>query len=460
MRAFTHGTVIDTITGSELPDYTVLVNRGLIATVGPTSQVDIPEQATVVDATGKYLIPGLADMHIHSDEDDRIDPPLQVVSGVTLVREMWGKAYHHDWRRRVDDGTLLGPQWVIGSKLIDGVPSLWSDIPGGHEADLITIRNVEEVRRAVGQAQDSGADFLKVYSRVPAELYPVLLDEAARRDIPVMGHRPDRVQLTDVIERGQRSLEHVHALWPAMSRNAESLEQAMAEIAPKPGDGVLYTDWFQQLNEVEWNAANTYSPYAAKDIFERMVANDVAYTPTLVMHRLLDNPASARMQDDRMRYVASETRDFWPVVLDMIYTRGRTADEGAKRLLLFEWRLHAVAAMAAAGVRILAGTDLGTGFLYPGFALHEELELFARAGLSPLRALQTATIEPARFLGKDHERGSIRPDNVADLVILNANPLDDIRNTQRIHSVMVRGRYLGPDDRRRILDEVAAAAAE
>lgn len=459
MWAFIHGTVIDTVTGATRPDSTVLVDGDAIVAVGPSSQVTVPDQASVVDVTGTYLIPGLADMHVHSDERDRIDPPLQVANGVTLVREMWGKPYHHDWRRRVEAGTLLGPRWVIGSKLVDGSPSLWSDMPTDQE-DLVVIDTPDEARRAVAEAKDGEADFVKVYSRVSAEAYRALMDEANRRNIAVMGHRPDTVPLTETLDAGQRSLEHMHALWPATSRNADELEAAMARLDPKAARGMLYSDWFRQLNEVEWEAFHSYSPFAAKAVFDRMVAQDVAYTPTLVMHRTLDNPGLARVDDPRMRYMPAETLEFWPMVVEHFYTADRTTDEAAKRLLLFESRLRTVGAMADAGVRILAGTDLGTGFLYPGFSLHDELELLVRAGLDPLRALQAATVEPARFLGREHQSGSIRPDNVADLVVLDDNPLVDIRNTQRIHAVMAGGRYLGPDDRRRVLEEVAAAAAE
>ncbi|WP_017587689.1 amidohydrolase family protein [Nocardiopsis ganjiahuensis] len=455
MRAYTHATVIDATGTPPLPDHTVLVENGVITAVGPTATTSVPESAEVVDLTGRYLIPGLTDAHTHSNGDERIAPALHVLNGVTAVREMWGSDEQRGFRDRMDAGTSLGPRWTIAGNLIDGAPSLWDDAPGPQAPTVVA--NPREARRAVNQSKDEGADFVKIYSRLDADSYHAILDEARRLDIPVAGHRSDHVPLLEQIESGQRSFEHVHGLWPALSRDAEAMEAAMDRIRLQPD--TYYSSWFQQVNEVEWEAANTYGPAESASVFERMVANEVAYCPTLFMHKNLDLPERVRLTDPRMRYMTPDTAQIWSYVLDSMYLKGRSADEAAKRRVLFELRRAVVSAMDEAGVRILAGTDTQTVGVIPGFALHEELEQMVEAGLTPLRALQTATLEPARFLGREAWSGTVEPGRVADLLVLDADPLADIRNTTRIHSVVTRGRHIGPEERTALLAEVEKAAS-
>ncbi|GAA0975723.1 amidohydrolase family protein [Nocardiopsis tropica] len=457
MQAYTHVTVIDSTGGPSAPDRTVLVEDGVITAVGRTAEVPVPETASVVDLTGKYLIPGLADMHVHSDiEDERIIPALYLANGVTTVREMWGGPRVHDWRRRIGAGTMSGPRWVVGGNLVDGSPSLWEDIPG--PAAPTVVKGAQDARRAVGETRDAGADFVKVYSRLDRESYLALMEEARRQDIPVVGHRSDLVPFVEQVELGQRSFEHVHGLWPALSRDAAEMEASMARISLEPD--TYYSSWFRQINEVEWESVNSYDSAAAASVFGRLAANDVALCPTLVMHEKVDLPERAGLEDPRLRYLPPYMREMWKYVLEQVYTRGRSAAEGALRRDLFERRRETVVAMDAAGVRLLAGTDPLTPGVLPGFGLHDELELLVRSGLSPARVLRIATLEAARFLGREQWSGTVREGRAADLVVLDADPLADIRNTTRIHAVVVAGRFIGPGERQALLDTAERAAAD
>ncbi|SDH27774.1 Amidohydrolase family protein [Sinosporangium album] len=457
--ALTHVTVIDVTGGPSQPDQTVLVVDGTIAAVGPEPHVVIPPGARIHDLSGRHVLPGLTDMHVHSEsagDDERHFPAVYIANGVTTVREMWGKPYLHEWRRRTSAGEMLGPRSFIAGPIVDGSPALWEDVP--IDAPITTVTTEAEARRAVSAARDGGADFVKVYSRLEREPYFALLREAARQDMTVVGHRSDRVPLAEQIGSGQRSFEHVHGLWPATSDDVERLEAAMARISPQPG--FYYADWFRRINEVEWESVGRYSPASAAALFERMVAEDVAYCPTLTMHAAVDLPEWMRLDDERLAYMTPDTPAIWSFVRDQIFHGGgRSADEAAKRRMLFDHRRAAVAAMDEAGVRLLAGTDAVTPGLFPGFALHDELEFMVGAGLTPMRALQTATLEPARFLGCERTSGTVEPGKAADLVILSADPLADIRNTRRIHAVVAAGRYVGPDERRRLLETAADIAA-
>lgn len=456
MRAYTHATVIDATGAPPLRDHTVLVRDGVITTVAPTSVTPVPEGAEVVDLTGRYLLPGLTDAHTHSNGADRVIPALYVLNGVTAVREMWGSDELRRLRDRVEAGDLLGPRWTMAGNLIDGAPSLWDDAPNPEPPTVVA--NAREARRAVHESRDAGADFVKVYSRLDAECYHAIIDEARRLDLPVAGHRSDHVPLVEQIESGQRSFEHVHGLWPSLSRNPEAMEAAMARIRLEPD--TYYSSWFHQVTEVEWEAAHTQGPAESASVFARMAANEVAYCPTLAMHQALDLPERVRLTDPRLRYMPPDTTTMWEYVLESMYLKGRGTEESARRRVLFELRRAAVAAMDDAGVRLLAGTDPQTPGVLPGFGLHEELELMVGAGLSPLRALQTATVEPARFLGRESWSGTVEPGRVADLLVLDADPLADIRNTTRIHAVVIRGRHIGPEERASLLAGVETAAAE
>jgi imidazolonepropionase-like amidohydrolase len=450
-------TVVD-VAGSRLrPDTTVLVRGERIITVGRRDEVGIPHGAAVVELPGKYVIPGLWDMHTHSFGSDRISPALYVAAGVTSVREMAGTPLIHQWRDRIQSGRLLGPRWTIASTIIDGNPSLLTE-PGEDPPGAIVVTNAAEARRAVRQAKRvEGADFVKVYSRLSPEAYAALADEARRQRIPFAGHCPDLVPITRAIHAGQRSIEHLHTLWLATSSRQVQVREALNKLTIIPGD---YGSWFRQLHPIEWLAATNYDPGRAADIFARLRRQQIRIAPTLVMHHVLDKPEDAPVHDARLKYVPAETQQWWQWALEHLYKASRSPEEMAQQRELFERRLRFVNAMQRAGVPLLAGSDTGTPYSFPGFTLHDELALLVQAGLTPLKALRSATLEPARFLGVQDSLGTVDHGKLADLVVLDANPLADITNTKRIHSLLVRGQLITPEHRARILADVEAAAKE
>lgn len=451
IQAYVGATVIDATGAPPRPDQTVVVVDRMIAAVGPASQVPVPAGARLHDVRGKHLIPGLTDMHVHSEsetEDPRHFASLYAANGVTAVREMWGRPVLHQIRRQVKAGEMVGPRMTIASPLLDGAPALWSDVP---DAPVLPITSPKQARRAVAESIETGADFIKVYSRLPPDAYREIIAEAGRRDIVVAGHRSDNVPFGEQIESGQRSFEHLFGgLWPAASPDVERLEAAMAGIETSPEFHL--GSWLKQVSAIESDAVASYDHGRASAVFDRLVAAEVACTPTLVVHAVIDRPESIRLDDDRMDYLVPQTPQSWDFLRTHIYCGGgRSSQEAARQRELLDFRRATVGAMEQAGVRLLAGTDsVGPG-LFPGFSLHAELEELVASGLTPLRALQCATLEPARYLGREHWSGTVEAGRVADLVIVDADPLVDIRNTQRIHAVMVDGRHLGPEDRASLL---------
>jgi imidazolonepropionase-like amidohydrolase len=453
--AITDVTVVDVIDGRSQAGQTVLITGDRIDRIGPSAQIPVPEGFRVVDGAGRFLIPGLADMHVHDSGNEQIDGPMMIANGVTTGRVMWGTPHLHDWRRRIESGERLGPRWVIASLLVDGGPSLWEDAPVDQEYIVATTE--AEGRAAVRRSKEEGADFVKVYSRLTPETLRGIADEAAELEIPFAGHLPDAVAMEDAIDWGQRSFEHMHRFGPETSRHSERLQQAMAKV--EPDWNPLYSSWFQQIERIEWEAANTHSAHRAARLFDRVAAAGAAVCPTLVLHRVLERPDSVDPRDHRLRYLPSDMAQFYEYIVDDFYAGHRTPEEGFQARVLFQWRLETVASLEAAGVRLLAGTDTMTGYVFPGFSLHEELGLLVTAGLSPLRALQAATIEPARFLGLDQHQGSVAEGKVADLVLVDQDPLADVAHTKGIRAVVARGRLLDRPALDGLLAEVREAAA-
>lgn len=451
--AITGVTVVDVARGRSRPRSTVLVRGDRIIEVGPAGEVRVPPHATVVPGAGKFLVPGLADMHVHSVPLERTFPPLYLANGVTTVREMGGNPDAVTYRDRVAAGTAFGPRSQATRVLVDGAPSLWEGIGPPY----VAVADAAQARAAVREQQAAGADFIKVYTRLSPEAFHAIAEETRKLGIPFLGHCSDFVSLPEASDAGIRSIEHLWQFWYATSREEARLRR---EVAAVPIAGGEYGGWYTKMHDAEYEAARSTDRRKAAAVLDRLAANGTFVTPTLVQHRVADTPSTVRTDDPRTRYLPTAYAEVMQVQLRQIYQQGRTRAQDVERRELFERRMDLVPELAAAGVPLLAGTDTGTPSLVPGFALHEELELLVRAGLTPAQALRSATLEPARYLGLEDEQGTVEPGKVADLVLLDADPLRDITNTTRIDAVVVRGCLVDSAARARMLDDVATAALD
>jgi imidazolonepropionase-like amidohydrolase len=425
----THITVIDATGAAAKPDLTVVITGNRIAEIGSATTTHIPKGAQVIDATGKFLIPGLWDMHVHWGQKDYL--PLFLANGVTGIRIMWGDPEHLEWRRQVEAGELLAPHLFVASTLIDGPKPFW---PGS-----ISVSNEAEARQAVVQAKKAGADFVKVYSFLPREEYFAIADEARRQEIPFEGHVPIGVSAEEASRAGQKSIEHLFGILPACStRSADLLEAAQADLdddvaAPRPAFWGAHSRALRQME------LDTYSPRQADSLFAVLKQNDTWVTPTLTLLRVnaFEQDPASFTNDPRLKYMPPRMRNSWnppPVAKD--YGDPVFAEKEFKK------DLEVVGALQAAGVGILAGTDTSNPYCMPGFSLHDELGLLVKAGLTPMEALQAATLNPARFMHREKDLGTIEPGKIADLVVLDANPLDNIANTRKISAVVYAGKLL------------------
>ena len=431
--------VIDATGAPAQAHRTVIVRNGKIEEVGISAAgTDRKLPGEHVNGTGKYLIPGLWDMHVHMVFGDwfprgkEVTLPLFIANGITGVRDMGGELdVLQQWRKEIAAGTLIGPRMVISGPMLDG--------PQPRFPSSIAIKTPEDGRRAVDELKRRGADFIKLQSLIPREAVFAIADEARKQGIPFVGHVPDSVRASEASNAGQKSFEHLIGIFEGSS----PLE-----------------DEFLKGSKSETKFLSTYDPARAATLFALLAKNHTWQCPTLVWERggnLIDQ--TDFVHDTRAKYVPAYWKDVtWKRFTEEIVHDFNT-DDLATRKRFVEKELEVVNAMHRAGIPFLAGTDTPPGvYVFPGFSLHEELQRFVAAGFTPMEALQTATLNPARFLGMDDRMGMIEKGKLADLVLLDANPLEDIRNTRKIAAVIVNGRYLSRADLDKMLANVEKAA--
>ena len=256
-------------------------------------------------------------------------------------------------------------------------------------------------------------------------------------------------------------MEHLYGILESCSTNEAEVRKEVEQAAKNPDTWSAWGTVVRTTDRLYGRQARekTYSAEKCAALFARFVRNGTWQCPTLVLRRAFALREDDSFRNDaRLKYIPQSEVKGWDAPTD---TRNAnlTAEEVANRKIRLEKETELVGEMRRAGVKILAGTDLGNPYVYPGFSLHDELALLVRAGLTPLEALQTATVNPARFFGQEKEFGTIEKGKLADLVLLEANPLEDIGNTRRVNAVVVNGRYLPQEALRKLLAEVEAAAS-
>jgi len=458
--AFTHVTVIDATGKPAQPDMTVVVTAERITALGKTGRVKIPPDAEVVDASGKFLIPGLCDMHIHltitPDQAVSRDVilPMLVAHGVTTVRDMGG-----DWQRiqqlrqEIASGKVTGPRIIAPGPFVDG--------PQQASAAVMPVSNEAEAQQAVRKLQAQGVDFIKVQSGLSLDAYLAVVAEAKGLSIPVEGHVPEAFSAMEVVRAGQRSIEHISPVLPgdaglplACSAKEAELRAELAELnraVQQPNADRQQLRTKQRALQAQF--FSTYSKEKAAALFAAMIKNKTWSVPTLIWSKtfapLSENDLPA---DLPIKSIPPALRDRWATRRSNV-VKASTPEDFAFRNMIFEKSRDFVRELHHAHVPLLAGTDAIDAYVLPGFSLHQELELLVAAGLTPMEALQAATRDPAQFLGVLNSRGTIETGKIADLVLLTENPLSDIRHTRRIAGVVLGGKYLAEAALRQLLPE-------
>jgi imidazolonepropionase-like amidohydrolase len=436
--------IVDVKSNQVLYNQTIVIRGNKIAEIIPYAANHDYHAKNLIEGSGKYIIPGLWDMHVHSAYARTWHFPLFLAYGITGVRNMHATddsalALVTTIKRQLANGDLLGPRFIANGPIVDGEPAVW---PG-----TVIVRTVNEARAAVNKLADGGADFIKVYDHLTRDCYFAIMDQAKRRGIPVAGHVPYRVLPEEAAEAGQRTDEHMLGLQCGCSSRADSLRFAREKNEKHKRS---FIEGLISEFKTERLLYDTRNPVLCAATLEIYHKKGMAIVPNLVIHHNNNNPEETLFDTAAMQLIPGTMRDEWkgmagPGPGEIIRTLMRPTREG---------RYDNVRLMKEAGVMILAGTDVGNPMLIPGISLHQELKLLVEAGLTSAEALQTATLNPARFLGATDSLGTIEVDKLADLVVLDKNPLKDISNTRAINGVIKNGIYLDKNGLNQLLKKL------
>jgi hypothetical protein len=435
--AITRVAVVDVENGRVLPDQTVLIRGGRVAAVGPRSRTRPPDGVRTLDGQGKYLIPGLLDMHVHlmaSGKPTEIEMPLFVAHGVTGVRVMGadrpsvrptetpGLAMHRDWQARIASGALVGPRLLaLASWAVNGAAGISDAMPAFYRA---TTR--EEGQQLARYLKERGFDFIKVYNNLSREGFLGVSEEARRLGLPFAGHEPGPMSALELSNAGQGSIEHSRIFLFDCFPGADSMRQGLLKVP---------------ATALRQRMIDEHDPARCAEVFRAFARNRTYITPThgtRKMDAFADD--SAYRRDARMRYIPLLTQRAWLTDADGMVA-GDSSPAGRKSFMDFYRRGRTLTHEAyRAGVPVMVGTDAGDSFMFPGSSVHDELQELVTAGFSPAEALRAATLSGAEYLGRAGDLGTVQPGRLADLVLLDADPLADVANMSRIRAVILNGR--------------------
>jgi imidazolonepropionase-like amidohydrolase len=426
-----HINIIDVENGKILKDQSVFIDRNIIRSISSHPIKNFEFQ--IYDCTGKYLIPGLWDMHIHDAGDDSSNRfeyvPLFLANGVTGIRDMWGSEEMLKLKNDIDAGKFVGPRMVIGSPIIDGEKPFFRQ--------SLSPATEMQGRHFVDSLSDAGYGFIKIYSLVREPIYLAIADECKKKGIALEGHLPIEIGFEEALDAGQRSFEHNFNVNRFLAgRETELLRWSKH-----------YLDTVHSTKNVEFMVHTEPLDVSEKNfkispvVLNKMIKNRVAIVPslTLIQGRSRNAELMAK-QTKGLEYLSAGFVNYWMHQTPALPAELEKTFGAAAKFLINK------------GVMILAGTDVNNPFCVPGFGLQQELINLHNAGLTNLQVLQTATINPAKFLYRENELGSVKAGKIADLVILEDNPLFEISNTQKINAVIVNGKYFSKADVRRMLD--------
>ncbi len=422
--AFTNVTVIPMTGEQTLQNYTVIVEGDRITGVGPAANIIPDNQTTIIDGTGKFLIPGLAEMHGHvpPTEPSPGSPPyltdeyvehtlfLYVAAGITTVRGMLGWPNQLELKSKVNSGEMIGPNLYLAGPSFNGN----------------SINSPQQAIEKVKQQKNEGWDLLKIHPGLTRAEYNAMAKTADSLDIRFGGHVPEDVGIEHAIEMGQETMDHI--------------------------DG--YYRWLQQFEEAEWDSR-------MQEIIAKTKAAGVWIVPTQALWETVIGAADyeAMKQYDELKYIPKGLRENYFGFVSMRIDE-RSESERKQSLKEAKWRRKLLAEMNKQEVRILMGTDAPQLFSVPGYSIHRELPHMVAAGMSPYEILESGTVNVGEYFSNEDTFGTIAEGERADLVLLEANPLEDIDHLKMRAGVMVQGRWYSQQMIEKKLREIEAAYAE
>lgn len=418
--------VIDVKTGNIMQSADVIIIKDKIHSISKARKSSAYDAKQLIDGTGKFLIPGLWDMHTHTWNNYEKFFPMQLANGVTGIREMWGNLDAvKKIKQGLADGSIEGPMIISAGAIIDGKPPTWGS------SDI--AETPEQGREFVRKQKQAGADFIKVYFNLKRDVFLAIADEAAKQNLPVVGHLPNRVPMDEAVKAGFRSFEH---LWNILEFYGDQTGLAQIE---ETREGRFAGDKFYDRFDY---GLKTFDSTRTQDAIAILKNDNVWICPTFTVHKGFQRDYDPTYTTDpRLAFMPENFVNSWMANKKNPLTEKQLQHWNSDKLW-YDRVIKETKKYKAAGVKFIAGTDSPNFFVYPGFSIHEELEIFVNeAGFTPLEALQTATLNAAQFLQLDDQLGTIEAGKLANLVILDKNPLEQISNSKTIHAVVIRGKY-------------------
>lgn len=444
--AIVHVTLIDGSGRAPQPNQTVLIESGRITSVGESSALNVPKGARTVDGTGKFLLPGFWDMHVHI-AGLNADPawskqvllPLLLANGITGVRDMGGDVHALlSWQRDIEAGTLIAPHVVFAG------PFLVSR--GRKTAEQYPVHNADEARAAVEDLQRRGANFIKIISMPSREAFFALADECKKKNIMFVGHLPLQIAAAEASDAGMRSIEHLHYSAFALSLSYKEAELRSRLIQAENSRDVAASE------QIAHEADATFDAAKAATVMQTLKKNGTRVTPALASLDITAHPENWKADNPLLEFVPLALAKQWRTSIADEKMKQQAARLG--REASNDWKL--TGQLHRAGVPLLAGSDSLDPFVFPGDSFHHELAQLVRAGFTPMEALQAATRGAAQFLDRAEEFGTVEQGRAADLVLLSADPAKDINNIRQVWAVVRNGAYYD----RAALDGLLAKARE
>lgn len=458
--------VIDIHTGNQSTQ-NILIQDGLITEIRPynssTTNTPLPEKTTVIDASGQYAIPGLWDMHVHLTLEPTLKDyisSLLIANGVTSVRDMGGALDEVLAFRHAAKGTLAPRIWIAGP-LFDGKPHSFRGFSHGKPAMSLEVDSTEAAIHWVDTLAKRGVDLIKPYGMLHPKAFAAMVQRADKHNLPVAGHLPVRMTAKQATQIGMDGFEHLGFMIVDCATNAENLVAETAALVDTLADKKSMLPFNQKYNStVIAKALATQDPQRCEALIQRFVDNNIWVDPTLITSTLLHFYKRTSWLNTA-NYLPKKAKQVWQLKVDGFTAAMNNPNHAASLHEYTDWTINRVQQMHQAGMKLLAGTDTPTGTRIPGFSLHDELTaLVTLGGLSPLAALQAATLHPAEFFNIDKELGSIEQGKLADLVLLTANPLVDINNSRKISAVISRGKLLRREQLNGLLSNVSGQSSE
>ena len=425
---------------------TVIIHQGEIVKIGHSNSIRLSPDNKIIDGTGKYLTPGLWDAHVHFAFIEELAPymfDLFLYYGITSVRDTGGEIHFmRQWKEASEQNTTTAPRVMIAGPLLDGMPNVYDGSIPARPPLSKGLATVEDVENYIDYLDSLGVDLLKAYEMLTPPQFMAVMAKAKEKGLRVTGHVPLSMDVISTAEAGLNSIEHLRNVEMSMAVNADQLlkrRQAMLEAGKNQPGGDLRASIHQRqrLGAI----ANPDSANTA-DVIAALNQNQVVQIPTLALSKVTAyKEFTGQLWQESYALLPDTIESGWHQLM-LQYANG---PENTSRQKHYEWASNMTGKMHKAGIPFMAGTDTPIGFLTPGRSLHEELALYVEAGMTPLEAIESATLEPAKYFHLDHELGLISEGMIADLLILEANPLEDIRNTESINSVIKEGYWLSPE---------------